>query len=112
MKSEELVQQEIVASFNNEMPHLRGTLCYNLNNSVGAKRGRENKFKGLIAGRSDLVFYFSGTAHMIELKNDVGIQKKDQKEWQEVITAQGFPYVIIRSLEEFWDYVMPIIKNG
>ena len=110
MKSEELVQQEIVLDFNNKRPDLRGCLCYNLNNSIGGKRGRDNKFKGIIEGRSDLVLYFNKSAYHIELKTLTGTQRPAQKEWQATIENQGFEYVIIRSVESFWEYVEPIIK--
>jgi hypothetical protein len=85
----------------NAYPHLRGLLCYNLNNSKNKIDGNLNKGKGLIAGRSDMVFYYKGVATMIELKTENGKQSDAQIDWEAKIKAQGFDYYIIRSLEEF-----------
>lgn len=99
--TEERLQQECYVWFHNQFPHLRGLLCYNLNNSRNEIDGAKNKSLGLQAGRSDLTLYFRGRAYMIELKTDAGRQSKQQKEWQRVIESHGFDYVIIRSLDEF-----------
>lgn len=48
-----------------------------------------------------MVYYYKGSAVMIELKNAKGKQSKDQILWQELLESQGFMYVVIRSLEEF-----------
>ena len=111
-KSESRIQQEIVVSFNNRMPQLRGLLCYNLNNSIGGKRGKDNKYMGLIAGRSDMVFYYKMKAYHIELKTETGIQKPEQKKWEKIIRSQSFSYTIVRSLDEFWHYILPILHQG
>ena len=108
-KSEHRIQQEIVIWFNNTYPQYRGLLCYNNNNSVGGFRGKQNKFLGIIVGRSDLVLYVRGQATMIELKNDKGTQQPTQKSWQSLVQSQGFRYEIIRSLEEFQKLVKELI---
>ena len=109
MKSEARIQQEIVIWFNNEHPTLRGTLCYNNNNSVGGRRGNINKYLGVVAGRSDMVLYYKGVAYMIELKNEIGSQQPEQKVWQKLMESHGFPYHIIRSLEEFQELIKTIL---
>lgn len=48
-----------------------------------------------------MVYYYNGSAIMIELKNAKGKQSKEQIEWQKLLESQGFTYVVIRSLEEF-----------
>ena len=111
MKSETLIQQEIIVWYNNTYPELRGTLCYNNNNSVGGYRGKMNKFLGVIKGRSDLTLYLDGKAYMIELKNEKGKQSKEQKQWQSMIEFQGFPYYIVRSLEEFKEIFVNIASE-
>jgi len=108
-KSEHRIQQEIVVYWNNTYPQYRGLLCYNLNNSVGGYRGKQNKFLGLVAGRSDLVLYLGGVASMIELKASKGAQSVKQKEWQALIESQGFKYFIIRSLDEFKSLIGEIL---
>tara|TARA_R110000803_G_scaffold163534_1_gene227215 strand:- start:84 stop:416 length:333 start_codon:yes stop_codon:yes gene_type:complete len=101
MKSEARLQQEIVMWFNNTYPNLRGCLCYNLNNSTGSYRGNQNKFLGVVAGRSDMVLYYGGKANMIELKTEKGTQSASQKKWEKLMIEQGFKYFVIRSLKEF-----------
>lgn len=111
--SESRIQQEIVMWFWNSFVSLRGGLCYNLNNSVGGYRGKINRFLGLVAGRSDMTLYYQGNAYMIELKTATGRQSNKQKEWQSFIEGQGFTYVVIRSLEEFKEFVGELgIKEG
>jgi hypothetical protein len=85
-------------------------LCYNLNNSKNKIDGARNKAKGLIAGRSDMVLYFQSKAFMIELKTEDGMQRSEQKEWERIITAQGFQYHICRSLSEFQSLITCILK--
>tara|TARA_R110002020_G_scaffold77403_1_gene195410 strand:- start:1668 stop:2012 length:345 start_codon:yes stop_codon:yes gene_type:complete len=111
MKSEERIQQEIIMEFNNTYKTYRGLLCYNLNNSIGGYRGRVNKFLGLVKGRSDLVFYWNGSAYHIELKTATGQQKPEQKDWQALVERYGFKYYIIRSSEDGMKLIASIIKN-
>jgi hypothetical protein len=110
MYSEDKIHQDCYVWFHNTYPHLRGLLCYNLNNSRNKIDGARNKAKGLVAGRSDLVLYYSGTAYMIEMKNEDGSQSNEQKEWERIITEQGFQYHICRSLSEFQTLITCILK--
>jgi len=110
MYSEDKIHQDCYVWFHNTYPNLRGLLCYNLNNSKNKVDGARNKAKGLIAGRSDMVLYFQSQAFMIELKTEDGIQRSEQKEWERIITAQGFQYYIIRSLAEFQSLITCILK--
>lgn len=110
MYSEDKIHQDCYVWFHNTYPHLRGLLCYNLNNSKNKIDGARNKAKGLIAGRSDMVFYYYGNAYMIEFKNEEGTQSPGQREWQTLITAQGFQYHICRSLAEFQTLIFAFLK--
>jgi len=110
-KSEIKLQSEIFKHFHNNFPNERGLLCYNLNNSANKIQGNQNKALGLIAGRSDMVYYRNGKATMIELKTIDGIQSKDQKNWENVIKCQGFDYYIIRTLDEFIE-LLTILQNN
>lgn len=107
--SEERIQQQMFMWFHNTYPELRGLLCYNLNNSKNKIDGNKNKSLGLQAGRSDMVLYYQGKAVMIELKTPTGKQQPIQKKWEETIKKQGFEYVIIRSLEDFKNFILDII---
>jgi len=95
----------------NELPETRGLICYNLSNSKNKIDGNLNKAKGLQKGRSDLVFYWNKKALMIELKEDIGgVQSKDQSKWQAIVEAQGFEYVICRTLEDFKNTIIGAMK--
>ena len=100
-KAEIKIQSEIFIYHWNNYPAERGLLCYNLNNSANRIQGNQNKALGLIAGRSDMVYYKNGKAIMLEIKTATGKQSRVQKQWQETIIAAGFEYYIIRSLNEF-----------
>jgi hypothetical protein len=100
-KSEVKIHAEIYTYFHNYYPHLRGCLCYNLNNSANAIQGNLNKQLGLQKGRSDLALYYMGKAYFLELKDETGKQMNEQKEWQKIMEAHGFDYIVLRSLEDF-----------
>ena len=111
-KSEQQIQQFCVAWFNARYPKLRGLLCYNLNNSKNKISGAINQGLGLVKGRADLVFYYCSHAYMIELKTERGRQTPEQKAWQELVTAYGFEYHVIRSEEEFMQLINRIIWDN
>jgi hypothetical protein len=110
MCSEDKLHQDCYVWFHNTYPTMRGLLCYNLNNSKNKIDGARNKAKGLIAGRSDMVLYYKSTAFMIEFKTSDGSQSAGQKEWQSLVTSNGFQYHIIRSLPEFQSLILSILK--
>lgn len=110
MCSEDKLHQDCYVWFHNTYPNLRGLLCYNLNNSKNKIDGARNKAKGLIAGRSDMVLYYDAKAIMIEFKTSDGVQSAGQKEWQSLVTSNGFQYHIIRSLPEFQSLILSILK--
>ena len=108
-EAEERIQSQCYVWFHNTYTELRGLLCYNLNNSKNAIDGAKNKALGLQKGRSDLVFYYSGKAFMIEMKVEKGVQSVGQKEWQKKIEGQGFNYYIVRSLEDFKVLILKLL---
>jgi hypothetical protein len=59
------------------------------------------KATGLVAGVSDLIIVQPNRVIFLELKDTNGRQSNEQKSFQEKITALGFEYWLIRSLEEF-----------
>jgi hypothetical protein len=97
--------------FHNSFPHLRGLLCYNLNNSRNAIQASTDKGLGLQKGRSDMVFYYQGVATMIEFKIETGKQSPDQVKWQGLIEKAGFSYKIIRSIGEFKQLILANVIN-
>jgi sulfur relay (sulfurtransferase) complex TusBCD TusD component (DsrE family) len=99
--TEDKLQSDCYQWFHSTYPELRGLLCYNLNNSRNKIRAMMDKGMGLQKGRSDLVFYYSGSACMIEMKTENGKQTPEQKKWQEIVEKNGFEYTICKTLEQF-----------
>lgn len=72
------------------------------------------KDEGVLAGVSDLILLKSNRfygALLIEIKTDKGRQSPAQKEWETRITADGYKYVVVRSLEEFIKVVTDYLKD-
>lgn len=111
-QDEDLLQMNCYTWFHNKFPHLRGLLCYNLNNSKHAYDGRKNKAMGLQKGRADMVMYINATAYMIEFKTPTGTQQGAQKKWEALIKENGFAYYIVRTLEEFKILIKKILDEN
>jgi hypothetical protein len=136
--NEDRLQADAYRWFHNTYPHLRGLLCYNLNNvtpilppdakavlkkygilekvfgmikKAAAYFGMVAKAMGLQKGRSDMVLYLKGRAFMIEWKTEKGKQHGKQKEWQSLVESQGFSYYIVRSVDEFKELVTVLISS-
>lgn len=104
--NEDILQAQIFRYYHNKY-------CTKLNNpkhsifSVpnGGNRSKSEamKFKatGLVAGVSDLIIIRPNEVLFVELKVDKGRQSEAQKEFESTVTALGFKYHLIRSLEEF-----------
>lgn len=111
VRLEQQIQQSIVRYFEYQYPQLKGCLCANLNNSKNKATGGINKSMGVVAGRSDLVLYYDGKAHHIEVKTPKGKQSEAQKEWEKIIENQGFAYYIVYSLDDFIFLISFIVKS-
>jgi len=98
---ESLLQSTCFQWHYNTYPAERGLLCYNLNNSANKIQGNQNRALGLIAGRSDMVYYKNGLARMLEFKTESGTQSPQQKAWESLMVANGFEYYVIRSVDQF-----------
>ena len=59
------------------------------------------KATGLVAGVSDLIIIQPKRVIFVEVKTKTGTQQKTQIDFQKTVTALGFEYLIVRSLEEF-----------
>jgi len=109
--TEDKLQSECYQWFHIAYPELRGLLCYNLNNSRNKIRAMMDKGMGLQKGRSDLVFYYSGRAYMIEMKTENGKQTPEQKKWQEIVEKNGFEYTICKTIEQFQEIIKRILLD-
>jgi hypothetical protein len=109
-QSEDKFQSDCYLWFHESYPQYRELLCYNLNNSRNRIRASMDKAMGLQKGRSDMVFYFAGQSHHIELKVNGGSQSPDQKKWQKTIENAGFKYYVISdSLQDFQNLINGLI---
>ena len=104
--SEDILQAELFKWYHN-------TYCTKLNDprhsifSVpnGGYRTKSEAMKlkatGLVAGVSDLIIIQPKRVIFVEVKTKTGTQQKTQIDFQKTVTALGFEYLIVRSLEEF-----------
>lgn len=70
------------------------------------------KNTGLKAGVSDTIIVFPNNTVYAEFKTLTGTQTARQKEFQKDIESLGHEYVIIRTFEQFQEYVNNRIQNG
>lgn len=110
MTSEAKLQQDCFVYFWNSYPELRGTMWMVHNNAKNAFQGAILKAMGMVKGVSDLQWLHNGKFYAIELKTETGRQSKEQIQWQKGIELQGGTYVVLRSLDEFTNFVQSVIK--
>ena len=100
--SEERLQQEIFTFHWNNYPDERKLLFMVHNNPRNKIDGARLKAKGMVSGVSDLVYLNPRIRkpQFLEIKTDDGVQSPNQKDWQDLVTKQGYEYYLIRSLEQ------------
>ena len=98
---EQQLQKQCYQWFLLQYPKQYGLLFMNLNNPRSKINGAIMKASGLVAGVADMTYLKDGKAYFFELKANKGRQSDNQKQWQEIVEAEGFSYQIIRSLDEF-----------
>ena len=100
--SEERLQQEIFTFHWNNYPDERKLLFMVHNNPRNKIDGARLKAKGMVSGVSDLIYLNPriGKPQFLELKTDDGVQSPNQKDWQDLVTKQGYEYYLIRGLEQ------------
>lgn len=106
------IQAECVKWLWNNVPETRGLFIHIPNEGTRSSiiEGASRKALGVVAGAPDTFLFiarngFHGLA--IEFKTDTGIQSGAQKGFQERLEANGYKYVLCRSLGQFEE----IIKN-
>ena len=74
------------------------------------------KAEGVLPGVADLLLLYAAHGYhglCIELKTTEGRQAYTQGEWQRNIEADGYLYVVVRSIEEFIEVVTAYLsRNG
>ena len=104
--SEDILQAKLYKWYHN-------TYCTKLNepkhvifsvpNGGHRSKSEAARFKatGLVAGVSDLIVVQPNKIIFIELKLEKGKQQKTQIDFENKVSALGFEYHVVRSLEEF-----------
>lgn len=109
-QSEDALQQKCYLWFWNNFPLKRGLLFAVPNG--GRRSGKEAKLfrlTGVVKGVSDLILLHLGKTYLLEMKTETGTQSKDQKDWEDKVTSEGFEYHLIRSVSDFKVIVCDII---
>lgn len=111
-KTEDQLQAYCVKWFDEQYPQLRGML-YSVPNGAHLSDKREaNKLiaTGLRRGPADLHLILScGRIVFIEMKLPNGTQSNDQEKWQAKVEERGHTYVILRTFNEFKEFICSII---
>ena len=104
-KKESKIQQEIVIWFRNnyclKTSNPKCTIFSVPNERNNKKEMMFMKATGLLSGVSDLICIIPNKVLFIECKDEKGRQQPNQIEFQKTVTALGFEYYVVRSLEEF-----------
>lgn len=112
---EHRIQSACVRAFRYKYPKLRHNLFAVPNGGRRDKAtGAKLKAEGVLAGVSDLIFLKSNRfygALLIEMKTPKGTQQETQKEWERKITADGYKYVVCRSVSEFLQEIEDYLKD-
>lgn len=112
---EHRIQSACVRAFRYKYPKLRHNLFAIPNGGRRDKvTGAKLKAEGALAGVSDLIFLKSNRfygALLIEMKTPKGTQQETQKEWERKITADGYKYVVCRSVSEFLQEIEDYLKD-
>ena len=104
---EDKIQSECVRWFNNTYclkHHNPRGIIFSVPNG-GTRNDKEAmvlKATGLLAGVSDLILILPNSRILfIEFKTETGTQSIAQKEFESRVTALGYVYVLVRSIDEF-----------
>lgn len=112
---EHKLQVSMVNWFRLQYPSMRHNLFAVPNGGRrDASTGRRLKDEGVLAGVSDLILLKSNQhygALLIETKTKKGTQRESQEEWESKITADGYKYVVVRSLDDFIKEVNDYFKD-
>ena len=109
---EHLLQLACVRFFRQYYPDLYRNIWHTNGRAINASNGAVLKGMGVVAGVSDLLFFYKGTLHGIELKMGNGRQSDEQKEFEKMLKANGGRYYIVRTLDSFANLINEIVKNG
>ena len=109
-KDEEILQTACITWFDYQYPQFKQLLFAVPNGGSRHKIEAKNlKKQGVRAGVSDMILLVPGIDSQflcLEFKNTIGKQSKEQKEFENNISKYSAgEYVLIRSFEEFKNYI-------
>lgn len=103
--AEDDLQMQCVRWFRLQFPQLSRLLHHSPNGGRrDTREGARFKQMGTQPGFPDLILLVPSKGYhalMLELKTRTGRQQDSQKDYQRLIEAQGYRYLIVRSLEQF-----------
>ncbi|PSR56093.1 VRR-NUC domain-containing protein [Adhaeribacter arboris] len=68
------------------------------------------KASGLVPGVADTILLWQGKGYAAEFKTLTGKLREAQIKFREQCEKQGIPYTVIRTEQEFWNWILPIIN--
>ena len=102
--TENQLQQQIIIWYKNNYQIKGLGLIFSVPNggSRHILEAKTLKATGQMAGVSDLIILMPNAKTIfVEVKVEKGVQSDKQKDFENVVTALGFEYYLIRSLEQF-----------
>ena len=111
-KTEDRIQQECIIVFRQTYPQLSNLLFSVPNGGTrNVIEAQKMKQTGLTPGVSDMLLMYDSQTYCIEMKTTVGRQSTVQLEWEQLVTAEGFPYVVLRDWQSFMAFVFSIMGD-
>lgn len=102
---EHRIQCACIQWFRYQYPHMRHNLFAVPNGGHRDKvTAAKMKAEGVLPGVADLILLKPNAHHgalLIEMKTRTGRQADTQRSWQHLIQADGYKYVVCRSLDDF-----------
>ena len=104
-KTEERIQYEIVCWYRNNYclkMHSPQHLIFSVpNDGKNLAEQMRKKSTGMMAGVSDFIVIQQNKVLFFEVKTETGKPQPNQKDFEASVTALGFEYHLVRSLEHF-----------
>ena len=116
-QSESALQINCVKWFDYQYPHYRLNLFSIPNEGARTKKnGARMKMQGRRRGVADMFLAVSNITSLkiglfIEFKTMTGKQKKEQHDFELVVTAQGYDYEIVRDFDTFINVINQYLNN-
>ncbi len=112
-REEEILQGKCYQWFHDEPPFLlwRKMLFHVDNNSWNAVIGSRKKAMGVNSGVSDFILITMFNVYFIEMKTPTGELNDEQKIFRERVERRCHKYVVIRTFEEFKEFITKKIEE-